>query len=106
MNHRFILRARAQHDLNRQLDYFDRSGSSTAGDRFLSAFLATCRDLVSHPSMGKVVRPAKGRRFSVRQLPVTTPFESYLIFYSQSVIGIDVIRLLHGARDIDRLIQR
>jgi toxin ParE1/3/4 len=40
----------------------------------------------------------------VRRLPVKG-FENYLIFYVPRSGGIDVIRVLHGARDIDNLFE-
>lgn len=30
-------------------------------------------------------------------------FENYLIFYFQTEAGIDVVRVLHGARDLERI---
>jgi len=38
----------------------------------------------------------------LRRFPVHG-FESYLIFYLPHPEGMDVIRVLHGARDIDNL---
>jgi toxin ParE1/3/4 len=39
----------------------------------------------------------------MRRFPVKD-FEKYLIFYLPHKQGIDVIRILHGAQDIDSLI--
>jgi plasmid stabilization system protein ParE len=33
-------------------------------------------------------------------------YRNYLIFYLASDSGIDVLRVFHGARDVDRLIRR
>jgi toxin ParE1/3/4 len=38
----------------------------------------------------------------MRRFPVSR-FDNYLIFYLPHENGIDVIRVLHGARDLDRL---
>jgi toxin ParE1/3/4 len=32
-------------------------------------------------------------------------FEKHLIFYRQTPDGIDVVRILHGARDIDSVLE-
>jgi plasmid stabilization system protein ParE len=39
----------------------------------------------------------------IRQWKVST-FDKYLIFYRIVSSGIDIIRVLHGARDIDRIL--
>jgi len=33
------------------------------------------------------------------------PVEAYVIFYRQTVTGIDIVRVLHGARDIEAMFQ-
>jgi toxin ParE1/3/4 len=44
------------------------------------------------------------RLSTLRQWPIRG-FENYLIFYLPTEAGIDVLRVLHGARDIDRILR-
>jgi toxin ParE1/3/4 len=52
--------------------------------------------------MGTLYDSGIARLEGIRRSPVNG-FEKYLVFYLPHVHGIDVIRILHGARDIDSL---
>jgi len=52
--------------------------------------------------MGRLYDSGITRLHGMRRLPVNE-FEKYLIFYLPHEHGIEVIRILHGARDIDGL---
>ena len=65
----------------------------TAADRFLDRLLVTCRKLAAMPGMGPERRDlAAGLRYF--------PLASYLIFYRPVAGGIQVARVIHGARDV------
>jgi toxin ParE1/3/4 len=71
-----------------------------AADRFSDAAYATLKNLARMPGMG---RP---RRFSGKTLGELRSFrvkgfDNYLIFYRPISDGIEVLHILHGARDID-----
>jgi len=53
--------------------------------------------------MGKTREVRNPRLSGLRQWRVKG-FESYLIFYRPIPEGIEVLRVLHGARDIDRIL--
>jgi toxin ParE1/3/4 len=57
---------------------------------------------VKHPHRGALYDSGIDRLAGMRRVPVTG-FEYYLIFYLPHEGGIDVIRVLHGARDLDSL---
>jgi toxin ParE1/3/4 len=57
------------------------------------------RPFAGRPFSTKVVRLRELRRF-----PVSRPFEKHLIFYKPAAMGIDVVRVLHGARDIEAIL--
>ena len=64
-----------------------------AADRLLDRFDALFRAPVSQPFLGKSVEElAPNLRF--------VPIGSYLIFYRPTKDGIEIVRILHGARDI------
>ena len=53
--------------------------------------------------MGGVYKPNHAELPEVRVFQVTT-FDSYLIFYYEIPTGIRILRVVHGARDLDRII--
>jgi len=95
-------RPRARLDLLEQFVSFGEQTSVELAERYLAAAAATCRGLVDHPLSGIVVDSDIARLNGLRRFPVRG-FEKYLVFYLPRLGGIDVIRVLHGARDIDNV---
>lgn len=93
------IRPSATADLEQIASYLDRQ-SSSAADRFLSSFDDATRLLASMPRMG-ALRIHRGRLRGLRSWPLTS-FGPYLIFYLPIEQGIEVMRVLHGARDVVR----
>jgi len=86
-------------DLLEQFVYFGEQGSVEVAERYFEAFDKTCALLMQHPHAGKpydagVSRLARLRRFLVKD------FENYLIFYIPRRSGIEIVRVLHAARDV------
>ena len=73
-----------------------QSGSRSAALRFLDKIDAKLKFLAQHPLAGEA-RPELAA--DVRSFPIG----NYVIFYRPSEDGIDVLRILHGARDIPRV---
>lgn len=74
--------------------------SPQAGLRFGVLARATCTELADMPRKGR--RIANARNEEWRRWPVRD-FENYLIFYRVLDDCIEIIRILHGARDLDAL---
>lgn len=70
--------------------------SLDAADRWVDRLDEQFRLLATQPLMGRT-RP------ELEQELRSFPFGRYVIFYAPLADGIDVIRVLHGARDIDAL---
>jgi toxin ParE1/3/4 len=68
----------------------------TAADRWLDSIQEKCRTLAQMPDLG---RPRPVLAPNLRGLTVG----NYIIFYRPATEGIQVIRVLHGARDIPSL---
>jgi toxin ParE1/3/4 len=95
-------RPRARLDLLEQFVYFgERSGVELA-ELYFAAVDATCLRLVDHPKSGVLYDSGITRLKGLRRFPVEG-FENYLVFYLPRQGGIDVVRVLHGARDIDNV---
>ena len=65
-------------------------------DRFMRRFEQRFKSLAEQPMMGR-------SRDDLRSGLRSHPFESYLIFYKPLGDGIEVIRVLHAARDVDAM---
>ena len=85
----------ARADLDRIWDYISQH-NPPAADRVVDEIVATCHKLAFHPSLGRA-RPkfVEGiRSYRVR---------NYLIFYFPIVEGVEIARVVHGARDLPKL---
>jgi toxin ParE1/3/4 len=92
MGQLFITRG-AEADLLDIWSYVAEDNVETA-DILLDRIYEKCRSLVEAPSLG---RRREDLAPGLRSLPVG----SYLIFYRTVEDGLQIIRVLHGSRDID-----
>ena len=72
--------------------------SIEASDRFLNAAQATFEKLASSPQIGAICPFRHPLAMGIRVWPIQR-FKRYLVFYRPESNGINVIRVLHGARD-------
>lgn len=69
---------------------------------FLRACNIGIQALAQMPELGRARNFRNPRFSSVRAWPVKG-FERYLIFYRPLADGIEILRVIHGARDLERL---
>ena len=94
-------RPQATCDLLELADYIARD-SLEAAERFLKAAEEAFQLLAGMPELG-VHCPFRSRRAKGIRVWAIRGFEDYLVFYRPIKAGIDVVRVLHGARDIPSL---
>ncbi len=70
------------------------AASPADADRFLDRIDRKCRILAEHPYMGR-------RREELAPNVHSFPIDSYIVFYRPIDDGIEIVRLIHGARDIE-----
>ena len=93
---RFKLTALARSDL-REIRDFIAEDNPQAATRYMRILKEKCQRLADTPGLGVQREEYCGlHRF---------PVGDYLIFYRPTAEGIEVIRILHGARDIQRILQ-
>ena len=92
---------KAQEDIAESADFIARD-SLDAALRFFDSVEATFQFLASHPETGSAREYSATALKGTRVWPVKD-FENWLIFYQVAGLKILVIRVLHGARDIDHL---
>ncbi len=94
----------ADTDINKHFDYLAER-SVEAGLRFLRAVTRSLEDLALMPGIGARRDYHNPDLGGLRMSPVTG-FENYLIFYLTAEDSIRVVRVLHGAQDIERIFQQ
>jgi toxin ParE1/3/4 len=80
----------------------EEGGSDNLAFRFLDAAEATFEQLAAMPEMGVARRYRDPELEGVRMWRITG-FESHLIFYRPTENGVEIIRVIHGKRDIEDL---
>ena len=103
MNPRLILRPPAVQDMEDQA-YYLCTKSPAAADRFLEACEADLQRLAGMPGMGRLREFRNPKAADIRSWPLSG-FPNHLIFYRPIEDGIEVLRVLHGARDIDAIFE-
>jgi toxin ParE1/3/4 len=91
---KYVRSSRAQEDLDEIWRYI-AADNLAAADRFIDSLAEKCAWLASAPEKGEK-RPDLGE--TVRCFSIG----SYVIFFRPIPEGIEVVRVLHGARDTER----
>lgn len=99
VNRRFA----ARRDLVDVFDHYVEAGSIRTARRFLAQAEATFQRLARMPSIGTLADPDHPTRPALRYMRVSR-FRNYAVFYLPIAGGIDVVRVLHGARDLDGIL--
>lgn len=99
MQYRVVLKNQAERDL-RQIatDLLEYRGQDRA-IQFLEAAEKSFDRLAQMPAIGKQCQLKHRRLADLRQWRVKE-FEDYLIFYRITAMRVEVLRVVHGARDL------
>jgi toxin ParE1/3/4 len=92
----------AKTDLAEQAEYI-RKDNPRAALRFLDAAEKTFEELASQPWLGGLEECTKPELAGLRCWRIRG-FEKHLIFYLPVPDGIQIVRVLHGARDIKSIL--
>ena len=98
------IRADADADID-EIAQFIANDNLDAGRRFYDAIAHDLSTLAANPRMGAKREARNPRLNGLRSWPVSG-FRNYLVFYIASDEGVDVLRVLHGARDLGLLVER
>jgi len=96
-------REQAKRDLEEIFVFIGERDLDTGLD-FLFAAEQTFEILAKMPLIGSPRRFRSSRLRNLRQFPVKS-YEDYLIFYRPTEDGIEVLRVLHGRRDIEAIFE-
>jgi toxin ParE1/3/4 len=96
---RYDVRARADLDVDQIAEYIG-ARNATAGRNFMLATRREFEFLAENPLAG-TIHPGRNRKVKgLRSWPIKH-YRNYLVLYLPRTDGVEIVRVLHGARDID-----
>jgi toxin ParE1/3/4 len=101
MSRDIIQRAEAQEDLADAFAYIGQD-SLDAALRFIRAAEKTFQQLAIMPGIGERFPSGRPELAEVRRIGISG-FRKYQIYYRPIDNGIEILRVLHGARDAERI---
>ena len=102
-NRRIVQRRQARRDAIEQAVVI-AADNPGAADRFFEAIDQTLRLLAEMPEMG-AARPYRAPDLQGLRMHPVRGFPQHLLFYLPLADGIELVRVLHGKRNIERLFQ-
>jgi toxin ParE1/3/4 len=101
-----VIRPRARDDITRQFRwYLVQQDAPDAAFRFVDAVEESVEQLLRTPNMGAPRELRNPALQGLRVWPVKE-FDEFLIFYVVQADTLRIIRVLHGKRDIDRILKK
>jgi toxin ParE1/3/4 len=104
MSLRILQRRRARQDILQIIAYIAERNPQAAG-RVFAAYERALTSLARSPAIGRPYPSGNPRLEGLRAFPVGR-FRSYLIFYRRNADTLDVVRVLHGRRDLASLLRQ
>jgi toxin ParE1/3/4 len=101
---RYHVRPSADLDLDGHAEYLAREASLETALRFYDAAASTFENLTRMPGVGERRESSNPRLAGLRVWRIDG-FPKHLIFYRPMDSGIEIIRVLNGARDIDSVLE-
>ena len=102
MKLRLALTPQADRDIDNHFEYIAKDNLDAA-IRFYEAAFQSFDLLLKNPHMGPV-RDFENSQLKEIRLWLVKGFEKYLIFYRATDELVEIVRILHVARDIDRIL--
>jgi toxin ParE1/3/4 len=101
---RVLKREAAKGDLISQWVWYAENANIEVADRFLRAVDDTLNVLSTQPESGASFLVLKTKLQGMRRVPVSGGFEKILLFYFPLRDGVDLVRVVHGSRDLEMLL--
>jgi toxin ParE1/3/4 len=89
-------------DIALQADYYAQRENVALAQRFTDAVKSTVWLLAGHPRIGKETDYTHPKLAGIRLFLVRKPFDKHLIFYRVCGDTLDIVRVVHGLRDLPR----
>lgn len=89
-------------DVVHQFGWYHKQAGDALAFRFLSSVDSTIIRIAVRPDLGRKRNFAKPALQGLRSFAVAAPFERLLVFYRATPEVLQLWRLMHGARDLQR----
>jgi plasmid stabilization system protein ParE len=104
MGRRLVRKRAAERDLLDQVEHI-AAEQPAAARRYLLAVERAFDRVLEMPEMG-VVRPFRSKQLQGLRMWPVPGFSNFLIFYRATQRTVQIVRILHGARDIPRVFDK
>jgi toxin ParE1/3/4 len=98
------VRPQATIDVEESSLFYLVHGSEALSERFEAAVEKTFAWILENPRSGAPRESLSPRLSGLRTWPVRG-FEKHLVFYRETEEAVDVVRVLHGARDVEAIVE-
>jgi toxin ParE1/3/4 len=95
---------RVERDLTEHYAYIAQDKVEPA-ERLLMVAEEAFERLARNPSLGTVWRSLRPHLKGIHFYPMPAPYRSYIVFYRATEAQLEVIAVLHGARDLEGVLQ-
>ncbi|MFZ0661006.1 MAG: type II toxin-antitoxin system RelE/ParE family toxin [Candidatus Binataceae bacterium] len=102
MKRQIVFRDLAVRDLDSQVAYIADHQDAETARAYLAAASETIAVIAAHPSIGRV-NPYPSQDLGQMRMIRVARFISHLIFYRVELGAIEIVRVIHGARDLENL---
>jgi toxin ParE1/3/4 len=89
-------------DILEQADWYEQRSGPTLAGRWGSAITSALLRIVANPESGSLCAFNADELQSIRRMPIAK-FPKHLIFYQAENEEIMILRVVHGARDLESL---
>ena len=103
MKFSYVVRPRADRDVDEIADYLAEAAGLDTALQFLSEVYETFGLLATQTNMGWACKVAHPTLAGARTFRVSARFEKYLIFYQPYSERIEILRVLDGSQDLEEL---
>ena len=93
-------------DLDVQYRWYETEASEEVAWRYLLAVDRTVEEFAQHPDLGRPRHFAHPELQGLRSCLAARPFHRHLIFYRHDETTLDLMRAMHGARDLPRRLRQ
>lgn len=101
----YVIRPKADQDLDDQAFYYATEASPELGHRFLVSAHETFSLLATQPEMGWNPKLRTPKLQGLRLFRVSG-FEKILIVYRPVESGVEILRVIHGSQNVRRLLRQ
>ena len=99
----YVVRPRADRDIDEIADYLAEKAGLDTALQFLSEIYDTFGLLAAQQRMGWLCKVHHPQLLTARTFRVSSRFEKHLIFYQPYSERIEILRVVHGSQDLEEV---